>query len=266
MSLLLLAAAAISPLIQVSSTNERLPTAQDGDEIIVEALRIPRTKLPTGVYWNDMGRLESKIDQEQRRLYFRCALSFSDPIMLRRVLDGEPNSAMATHAQGHIVLKGRACQPGLSFIAKVSTEFPDVIDYGRRPQDRGAIVELALHRYAPDATLTAAETQDSVVRQRYRQREYARNRLRLPNDRNAWLVTSCLVREQPELATRLTRALPGSDLERGLIQTMLVEGRSCLGGVKRLTVEPATYRPYIVDAFYRWVVAARNVASLIPAA
>ncbi|WP_221364128.1 hypothetical protein [Sphingomonas jinjuensis] len=266
MSLLFLAVAVSAMPVQATTGPDRLPTAQDGDEIIVEALRIPRSKLPTGVYWNDMGRLEAKVDQEQRRLYFRCALSFSDPLMLRRVVDGEPNGAMATHAQGHIVLKGRACQPGLSFIAKVSTEYPNVIDYGRRPQDRGAIIELALQRYSPDATLTAAETQDPVVQQRYRQREYARNRLRLPADRNAWLVTSCLVREQPELATRLTRAQPGSNLERGLIQTMLVEGRTCLGGVKRLTVEPATYRPYIVDAFYRWVVAARNVASLIPAA
>lgn len=64
--------------------------------------------------------------------------------------------------------------------------------------------------------------------------------------------------------TRLFHAEQGSDLVRGLEQAMLVNLPECLEGVKKLSVEPTNMRLYLLDAFYRWVLAARNVPTLIP--
>lgn len=256
----------IAPVAVNSQTTQppHLPTEADGDDVIVEALRIPRTKLPTGVYWESSQWLTNKIAQEKKRMFFHCAMKFSDPLTLRRVADGETYSLRAREAQGSIVVRAGGCYPGLPE-RQGATNMPlSTVDYGSSSIDRGIIIEMILHRYAPDAELTRADTQDAAVQERYRLREYSRNELRLPSDRNSWLFTSCLVREQPVLATRLTRSQPGSALERGLIQALITEGRSCLGGVSRLTVDPTHVRPYVMDAYYRWLVAARNVASLIP--
>ena len=78
-------------------------------------------------------------------------------------------------------------------------------------------------------------------------------------------MAACLVQTQPVLATRLFHAPQGSDLVRGLEQAMLVNAPECLEGVKKLSVEPTTLRMYLIDAFYRWLLAARNVQTLIPA-
>ena len=133
----------------------------------------------------------------------------------------------------------------------------------RETQDDAAAIRFA-HRVLKALWEEERDTGDPAVRQRHDARERPRNRLRLPGERTAFSVASCLVREQPVLATRLVRAPAGEPLERGLIQAMLIDGRVCLGRIKRLTIDPATFRVYTVDAFYRWLVAARGVETLIP--
>ncbi|MEG8052678.1 hypothetical protein QP185_04475 [Sphingomonas aerolata] len=64
-----------------------------------------------------------------------------------------------------------------------------------------------------------------------------------------FVFASCLVRQQPVLATRLFQSEPGSLFERGLIQTIIVQGRECVGHASRVTVEPSLVRVYIMDAF-----------------
>lgn len=260
---LALSVLALLPLASINAQSVRLPAETDGDEVIVQALRIPRERLPTGVYWDINRQVEQRIAREQKQVFFQCALKFAKPITLRRIADGDTYSLMMRGAQGSLVVQARGCFPGLPERSGGTITPLNLVDYGSSAYDRGMIVEMILRRDAPDAALTRADTQDPAVQERYRLREYSRNGLRLPNDRNAWLLMTCLVRDQPVLATRLVRSAPGSQLERGLIQAMLVEGRGCVGETKRVTINPEVFRPYLVDAFYRWVVASRNVASLV---
>jgi hypothetical protein len=243
-----------------------LPDASSADEIIVTALKIPREKLPTGVYWSYQSRLLSKIARENAQMFYRCALRSSAVKSIRMVVDGEPNNAKTRFAQGWIRETNRGCYPPTGLAGNTGpSEANTILDAGRSVLDRGVIVETVLKTYVPDAALTPTITSDPAVQSRFKQREGFRNRLRLPVDRDALILATCLVREQPVLATRLFHAEPGSLLERGLIQTIIVEGRGCIGDASRVTVDPSFMRVYIMDAFYRWVVAARGVESLIPA-
>lgn len=169
-------------------------------------------------------------------------------------------------AQGWIRTTNAGCYPPTNFANRTNPAMQDTIaDFGASTLDRGVIVEAVLKSYAPDAALTPSMTSDPVIQNRFQQREGLRNRLRLRNDRDALVFASCLVKQQPVLATRLYQSEPGSLLERGLTQTIIVQARECVGRASRVTVDPTLVRVYIVDAFYRWVVAARGVESLIPA-
>jgi len=273
MSLVALLLAISTPIAAVPMQAERtaeptsLPDASSNDDVIVTGLKIPRQKLPTGVYWNYQSLFLSKIARENAEMFLQCALKKSDTSDVRQVVDGEPNSATARFAQGWIKQTHRGCYPPTGAgIAQIATNRPDSIaDLGISRLERGVIVELALRTYAPDVALTPEMTADPAVQSRFQQREGLRNRLRLPDDRDALVFASCLVKEQPILATRLFRSDPGSLLERGLTQTIIVEGRACVGPISRVTVDPSLLRVYVMDAFYRWVVAARGVDSLIPA-
>ena len=59
-----LSAATIPVAAQKADVPAILPDASSGDDIIVTALRIPRERLPTGVYWNYQSMLPSKIARE----------------------------------------------------------------------------------------------------------------------------------------------------------------------------------------------------------
>ena len=261
----LLALVATSAGAQGGLPPQELPHADSTDDIIVQALRIPREKLPTGVYWNYFSMLNGRIRRENAQMFMRCALRSGERNLARDVVDGEPNSATARFAQGWIIERHKGCYPPARSTGIMNVGGPTTVaDIGNSPLDRGVIVESVLKAYAPDAALTPAITGDGAVRQRFRAREGVRNRLRLPGDRDSLVMASCLVEHQPVLATRLIRSMPGSKLEQGLTQAIFVEGRGCLNGVSQLTLDPTITRTYIVDAFYRWLVAARNVDSLIP--
>lgn len=261
-----LTAATAPAAAQKAEVLTTVPDASSADDIIVTALRIPREKLPTGVYWNYQSLIPSKIARENADMFLRCALKSSDLKSIRMVVDGEPNSANARFAQGWIKTTHRGCYPPTTLAGYIAPAMPNTIaDVGGSILDRGVIVESVLKAYAPDAALTPSITADAAVQSRFQQREGRRNRLRFPSDRDALVLASCLVRQQPVLATRLFRSNPGSLLERGLTQAIIVQGHECVGRVSRITVDPSLVRVYIMDAFYRWIVAARGIESLIPA-
>lgn len=242
-----------------------LPDASSADDIIVTALRIPREKLPTGVYWNYQSLLPNRIARENAQMFLRCAIGSNVSQSVRTVVDGEPNSATARFAQSWIRERHRGCYPPTALAGYTTTPMSNTIsDAGLSVMDRGVIIETVLKTYASDAALTPDLTSDPKVQSRFQWREGFRNRFRLPTDRDALVYATCLVRQQPVLATRLFRSEPGSLLERGLTQALVVEGRQCIGRASRVTVDPSLMRVYIMDAFYRWVVAARGVDSLIP--
>lgn len=266
-TILLLMLSLAAPALAAQDRSVVLPDQTSNDDVIVRALHIPREKLPTGVYWNYQSMLPLRIVRENSELFLRCAMRLDSGRWVSEVVDGEPNSANARFAQGSIIENHRGCYPTIRSAGLVWSNVPNSIaDLGQSRVDRGVIVEAVLKTFAADAELTPAMTNDPVVQNRFRQREGYRNRLRLPEDRDALRFAACLVEEQPILATRLVRSAPGSALERGLTQTIIVEGRQCVGGASHVTIDPTLARVYIVDAFYRWVVAARGVETLIPAA
>jgi hypothetical protein len=140
----------------------------------------------------------------------------------------------------------------------------DPIDYGGDLLDRGILIERTLRAYLPNATLNVSQTLDPAVRERFLRTEMEHNRYRLGPTVAAFSIASCFVQVQPELATRLVHAEQGSPLVRGLEQAMIVNAPQCIEGRKKIVVEPTTSRLYIVEAFYRWLMAARNASTLIP--
>jgi hypothetical protein len=269
--LVLLLALLAAPAAAQEPTSPALPRAESSDEVVVTALRIPRDKLPTRVYWDLPYAIPARIQYQRTELFVRCALRLTDAAWVRKVVDGVPNSTEATFAQGWILRTNGGCyQPlGMNTVGQLQqpSRQDDLTDIGRSTVDRGIIIEGVLRTYAPDAALTPEITRDPAVKTRFNAREGVRNRLRFRGDRDALVFSSCLVEQQPVLATRLMRSRPGSTLEKGLTQALLIEARGCLGAVDRVTINPTLARTYVADAFYRWVVAARGVDTLIdPAA
>jgi hypothetical protein len=251
---------------QQRDTTVMLPDAQSNDEIIVHGLRIPREKLPTGIYWSYDTLLPGRVTRERTEMQMRCALKIGDQRLVRQIVDGEPNSAGTRAALNQLLNASGGCYPPDPKAWSLASVTPlQVTNLGNAQLDLGVIIEQVLRSHAPDAALTAQDIADPKVQDRFMGREGVRNRLRLPADRDALVFGSCLVRQQPVLATRLFRSAPGSLLERGLVQTILIEGRACTADTKLVTVDPGMIRLYVIDAFYRWVVAARGVDSLIPA-
>ncbi|MBI0473892.1 hypothetical protein D9601_00755 [Sphingomonas sp. MA1305] len=245
------------------ATPPSLPNADSSDDIIVRALQIPREKLPVQVHWNQTTAFSSTIEQDGAAFFMRCAFKTTDTAWLRKAIDGAPNYASTRFAASMILMTHAGCyRPRAGTLQKVSinqVEVPvDLID-------RGTMFEQTLSKYAPDATLTLAQTYDPAITQRLFDSEATHNRFRLPNDLGAFRIAMCLVQRQPKLATRFVHASTDRELQRGLTQTLLIEGRACLGNTQRVTIDPVYLRAYVAEAFYRWVVAARGVDSLIPA-
>lgn len=248
-----------SPVLALRSADTKLPDAGSSDEIIVQALKIPRGKLPVNVQWTTQNEIPSRIAYERADQFFTCAMRKVDQAKLREAVEGPPNFASTRYAQGMVIVTNFGCYPPRRY--GVSS---DPIDYGGDLLDRGILIERTLRAYLPNATLNVSQTLDPAVRERFLRTEMDHNRYRLGPTVAAFSIASCLVQVQPELATRLVHAEQGSPLVRGLEQAMIVNAPQCIEGRKKIVVEPTTSRLYIVEAFYRWLMAARNASTLIP--
>ncbi len=236
-----------------------LPDGGSSDEIIVRALSIPRDELPVNVRWAPVDNTKINIAYERADMFLACALTKASREWLRKAVEGPPDFASTQYAQGIIISTNWGCYP-----PPESSPPWDPALAGQSFIGRGILLERTLRQFAPDASLDAAQTFDPVVRGRFHKVETVHNRYRQNPELSGYVVAACLVQTQPVLATRLVHAEQGSDLVRGLEQAMLVNSPECLEGVKKLSIEPTTLRLYLVDAFYRWVLAVRNVPSLIP--
>ncbi len=62
----------------------------------------------------------------------------------------------------------------------------------------------------------------------------------------------------------MVRAHGHPALQTQYVYRILDQGRHCLGRQGPIEVEPLYFRYALTDAFYRWVVAARGVDTLLP--
>lgn len=236
-----------------------LPDGGSSDEIIVKALSLPRDKLPVNVRWAPVDNTQINIAYERADTFLGCAFAKASRDWLRKAVEGPPDFASTRYAQGMVIQTHWGCYPPPG-----DRPAWNPAEMGGSFLHRGILLERTLRQFAPDASLDAAQTFDPKVRARFRKVETEHNRYRQNPEMSGYIVAACLVQTQPVLATRLVRSQQGSDLERGLEQAVLVNSTECLEGVKKLSIEPTTLRLYLVDAFYRWVLAARNVSTLIP--
>lgn len=236
-----------------------LPDGGSSDEIIVKALSLPRDELPINVRWAPVDNTKIDIIYERADQYLACALSKADRNWLRKAVEGPPALASTEYAQGWLISTNWGCYPPRGTFAPWNPGMA-----GQSLIDRGILIERTLRTFVPHASLTAAQTFDPAVRARFRKVETQHNRYRQNPELSGYIVAACLVQTQPVLATRLFHARQGGDLVRGIEQAMLVNSPECLEGVNQLNVEPTTMRLYLVDAFYRWVLAVHDVPSLIP--
>ncbi|WP_147373661.1 hypothetical protein [Hephaestia caeni] len=231
----------------------------EGQEIVVEGERVPVIKTPTKIVLaGGAAMIDNRIALDKAQIFVHC-LGDIDPGVLREILDGPPNKASTQYAQGLLVSKHIGCHLGYSPLS-----FDDVKSRGDSMFDRGALLEYALERYAPDLLLTAADTHDPAVRRRFNEREAPRNRWRLPVDYRHFEIALCMVREAPELSVRLVKSPVNSELHRRLQAAIIGIGRICLGSPKKVVVDATAFRIWIGDAVWRWAEAARDVDSLIP--
>lgn len=207
---------------------------------------------------------------EKSTLFTRC---MKDPPLdvIRKIIDGPPHQSDTVFALDWLIRSHSARYPGYQ------RPQPDVPAFGacnpqivsnflvqcRAPFDRGALLDQALRRYAPDISLTAAQTNNRAIQARYDAREVPRNRLRRADDKLFFEIATCMVRIAPRLSSALANERDDSERQERLAQAVVEKARLCIGGGK-LKVSPAMFRIYITDAVYRWAVAARNVASLLP--
>lgn len=194
-------------------------------------------------------------------IFANCVRDIS-PTVMRKVIDGPPNRSDTRYAQGLLVNKHITCYLDTQPPPAPAAPF-NVITSGASPFDRGALLERVFAQYAPHAKLTSKETGDPAVQQRFDAREVPRNRWRLPVDYKTFSIAVCFVRLQPGAAIALLHSKPGSAREKTLEATIIGRARICVGDAQRVTFDATKLRVYLVDALYRWVVAARGVETLI---
>jgi hypothetical protein len=247
-----------------NSTSDDLPNSESSDDIIVSALKIPRDKLPVQVIWQPGTHMATSMAYNSTATYLRCAIKYVDHDMLRKVIDGPPNYSSTRFALGMILTENLGCYMPRPFDMRTKIVSSDPAVAGDDLLSRSQMIEQVLATYAPKSELTIAQTYNPAISYRFKEAEQIHNRFRLDNDLEAYRTVACMVQKQPGLATRLVHTDASSELARGLVQTLLIEGRQCLGGVKRVGVDPIFLRAYVVEAYYRWMIAARNVPTLIP--
>jgi hypothetical protein len=185
--------------------------------------------------------------------------------LLRRVLDVQTNSSTQLEAQRLLLGAHATCtqRPDLTLSMGANAALSKSFDTSY--YDRGALFIEAINVFAPQYRLTPQQTADPAVQRRFDAREVPLARFRLPADRKYFEMAVCLVRLQPELASRLVSADVNRDAISRLEAAIVNRARVCTGNARRVYFDPSQFRFYIADALYRWIVAAQGVTSLIPA-
>lgn len=247
-------------------------------EIIVEAIRSEQHNI-NKILVPVPSIVGFKRLSEHAQFFARC-MKKPDLGLLHAIIDGVPNSPSSKTALDRIIRSHQGCYPGYPSPApdapylgdcnprrvedSVDNRMPTLLSCAA-VYDRGALMEAAIARYAPDFSLTAEEVNDPAVQARLDTREIPRNRYRLPADRHYFEAAICMVRLQPDLATDLVQNYGDAGFQAQIGQLILVRAKQCVGSPKHIKVEPGQFAIYVTDAAYRWEIAARGVDSLLPA-
>lgn len=245
-------------------------------DIVVRSLRLRADEeLPAEVSPSPgMGRASRNVAVDALR--FTSCAGLPRPDLLRRILDGRPETGETEKALHQHIVRNSGCFKGMPQITwqRESPYYgacnPVVINHQqpvcRVHYDRGAIYEQVLREYAPDLRLSRSNTFDRATRDRFRAREEHRNSGRTSSADDYFFAAACMVQLRPEFALALLREEPGSDREARLRGMMIADGAPCIGGVpvERVRVDPPQFRAFVAEAVYAWAVAVRRTDSLVP--
>ena len=246
----------------------------DSGDIIVRALRLREDEeLPveTRRIPGSLGRVSRGLVADAA-VFVRCAGLPRLPL-LRRIVDGRPDTGEAQNALHQHVLRNTGCYQDVLLLAAspfygdcVPIAVDDVKTTCRVTYDRGVIYEQVLRDYAPGLTLSRSNTFDHATRDRFRAREEHRNSARRRGADDYFFTAACMVQLRPEYALALLRQEPGSEPEGRLRELMISDGAPCIGGVsvERVNVDPGQFRAFVAEAVYSWAVAVRRTDSLLP--
>lgn len=252
-----------------AATRDRPQTVLPGD-ILVEG-RQPG--IDQGVEINSVvpsaGPAIAEVD-ERAQMFARCAKKL-DLRWLRMIMDGEPNSASASLALDRAIRTNIGCYTNATLLFPEpylgdcqSFEVTRGIFRCRAPYDRGALFVAGIARYAPDSTLTRAETGNPIIQERLKRTEIYRNRKRFRADKQYMQLALCMVAVEPTLATAIVHMTEDGIARGRLVRRIVARTKPCYGNPVKFGYEPIEMRNYIVEAFYRWVLAARDVPTLLP--
>lgn len=270
----MLAVAAFAlPTVQASASTQDKSNAQaiektgQSGEVVVQGSNDRNAPPPPGINKVITGQSFAIVADRSAR-FAKCAKNL-DAKMLGPLIDGDMNSAPQTYALDRIIRANSGCYSDLPFasappqLGECNPVAQQDIVTCRNLYDRGALLEEAMARYAPDATLSEADVNNPAIQQRLNMREAGRNARRIPSDRLLFQIGICMTRLRPDLVTRMVQAHGNPALQERLTLMVLDQARPCVGNAKKVTMEPIQLRYYLDDAFYRWVVAARDVGTLL---
>lgn len=216
------------------------------------------------------GAVRSRSVYAFSKRFARCAVARTPERLrlLRRTLDLPINSSAQSAAQTRLVQANAGCTESPQAVSQATNTVPTATltkQYNASYYDRGALFVQAIQTFAPELKLTKQQTADPSVQARFNAREAPLARFRLPVDEHYFQTAVCLVRLNPDLATRLVQIEDLGSTNR-LAAALVNRGKICVGGAKRVYFDATQFRFYIADALYRWMVAAQGMDSLIPVA
>jgi hypothetical protein len=260
-------AGVVSPGEQHRST----PTADQsaGDESIVvtadPAMPVnPRTIVEPSPSLPDRNAETSAYYTDASRRAAQCATrgKLATLSLLREVVEGVVPSSAQDRAMDWLTRQTATCGEGAQ-VFQIGSQIKPSDSYLGTLR-RGAFVAETLKAFAPNLALTRQQLASPAVIDRFVAREEPQAANRRPSERTFLKVAICLVREQPNLAIRLVWTDPVTTSTSAIQATMVENARHCVGRVRRVVVDRYEFRTYIADALYRWTLAARGVATLIP--
>lgn len=218
------------------------------------------------------GGLASRTASADAHRFVRC-IRQAPASLLRPIVEGHARDPQTHSALDRVIRSNAGCYQGYDASPTSTNDYygqcnPIIVNdqaLCRSVYDRGALIEDAFETYAPKFMLMPADTRSPAVVGRFTAREEARGKFRSPMDRKFYDTVACMVRLQPERATRLLRAEPGLDREARLRDEIIVRTRDVCAHTSRVKVDGFQFRAYLADALYHWTLAAKNVETLVPA-
>lgn len=256
----------------IGQDQDKATQSAAGPDVVVNGHRL-KNGLPEVLNVNGADAQGRRHHQARAEQFAKCMMFF-DPDLLRKAIDGPVHQSSTVFALGRLIQINFGCYRDQEVVPPreaaelgdcnaATTNYATGAKECRAPYDRAAIIRRVISKYAGPLKLTSLQTNDPAVQARFNAREPARNRLRQHDDMLMFEIAVCMVRIAPKDSVALVEETSTKE-QYWLEDDIVHKARVCIGGAKQLGIDPAEFRDYVTDAVYRWIVAARDVETLVP--